>query len=160
MQTIIEARGLRRSFGDIHAVDGIVQDWHLVHHAGFALGGLGICGLVGSYFVFDHVSSRIDRFLDPSSGDSYQVDKGLEAFMNGESLGYIPYGSPRGDVQAAFPDVPGSDKSGWAMKWGFSLAGEGPQTLTIEVTERVLLSQHDAIIKTRLAEMSSLGIGI
>ena len=49
----------------------------------------------------------------------------VEAFMNGESLGFIPYGSPRGDVEAAFPHIPGSDKSGWAMKWGYSLAGEG-----------------------------------
>lgn len=59
----------------------------------------------------------------------------IEAFMNGESLGFIPYGSPRGDVEAAFPHIPGSDKSGWAMKWGYSLAGEGQQTLTVVVTE-------------------------
>jgi cell division protein FtsW len=26
-----------------------------------------------------HVASRVDRFLDPSSGDSYQVDSSLEA---------------------------------------------------------------------------------
>ena len=39
----------------------------------------------------------------------------VEAFINGESLGLLPYGSARGDVGAAFPDVPGSSDSGWAM---------------------------------------------
>ena len=38
--------------------------------------------------------------------------------------------------------------------------GLAPNRLTIEVTERVLLSRHDTIIKERLAELSSLGIGI
>ena len=47
----------------------------------------------------------------------------VEAFINGESLGLVPYGSPRGDVGAAFPNIPGSDESGWAMKWGYSLSG-------------------------------------
>ena len=43
----------------------------------------GIGALVIAYFVLPHVASRVDRFLDPSSGDSYQVDRSLEAFMNG-----------------------------------------------------------------------------
>ena len=40
--------------------------------AGFGLVG-GAGSLVGAYFVFNHVRSRFDRFLDPSSGDNYQV---------------------------------------------------------------------------------------
>src|SRR5229473_1604170 len=43
----------------------------------------GIAGLVGAYFALPHVASRIDRFLDPASGDSYQVDRSMDAFMNG-----------------------------------------------------------------------------
>ena len=60
----------------------------------------------------------------------------VEAFMNGVSLGQVPYGSPRGDVAAAFPDIPGSNESGWAMKWGYSLFGAGEHQLQIVVTEQ------------------------
>ena len=34
--------------------------------------------------------SRIDRFIDPGSGDSYQVDRAMEAFMNGGMWGRGP----------------------------------------------------------------------
>ena len=33
----------------------------------------GVAGAVGAYFIFPHVQSRVQRFLDPTSGDSYQV---------------------------------------------------------------------------------------
>ena len=37
-------------------------------------GGIaGASGLVGAYMLLPHVTSRIDRFLDPAAGDSYQV---------------------------------------------------------------------------------------
>lgn len=75
--------------------------------------GLGIGGLIGAYFLFPHVSSRIDRFLDPSSGDSYQVDRSLEAFMNGGLLGTGP---GEGTVKAYLPDA--------HSDFIFSVAGE------------------------------------
>ncbi|EDP64773.1 hypothetical protein BAL199_04914 [alpha proteobacterium BAL199] len=62
----------------------------------------GIFGLIGSYFLFPHVASRIDRFLDPSAGDSYQVNRSLEAFMNG---GLIGTGPGEGTVKAYLPDA-------------------------------------------------------
>src|SRR6202000_1990017 len=37
-------------------------------------GMLAAGGLVGAYYVFPHVHSRIDRFLDPAAGDHYQVN--------------------------------------------------------------------------------------
>jgi cell division protein FtsW len=48
-----------------------------------AFGMCGAFGLVGAYFTFPHVASRIDRFLDPASGDSFQVERSMDAFMNG-----------------------------------------------------------------------------
>jgi cell division protein FtsW len=63
------------------------------------LGGIGL--LVGAYFVFPHVQSRIDRFLDPAAGDTYQVDKAREAFMNG---GFFGRGPGEGTVKAHLPD--------------------------------------------------------
>lgn len=68
-----------------------------------AIGGmLGAVGLVGAYFMFPHVSSRIDRFLDPAAGDSYQVTRSLEAFANGGLWGKGP---GEGTVKAFIPDV-------------------------------------------------------
>ena len=69
--------------------------------AGFGvLGGAG--ALVGAYFFFNHVRSRFDRFLDPSSGDNYQVNTALEAFMNGSLFGRGP---GEGTVKAQLPDA-------------------------------------------------------
>ncbi len=64
------------------------------------MGGAG--ALVGAYFVFNHVRSRFDRFLDPSSGDNYQVNTALEAFMNGSLFGRGP---GEGTVKAQLPDA-------------------------------------------------------
>lgn len=70
------------------------------------IAGFGAVGaasaLVGSYFAFSHVRSRFDRFLDPSSGDNYQVNTSLEAFMNGSLFGRGP---GEGTVKAQLPDA-------------------------------------------------------
>jgi cell division protein FtsW len=63
---------------------------------------LGAGGLVGAYFVFPHVASRIDRFIDPASGDSYQVDRSIEAFRNGGLWGRGP---GEGQVKEFLPDA-------------------------------------------------------
>ncbi|MEQ8443096.1 MAG: putative lipid II flippase FtsW [Alphaproteobacteria bacterium] len=63
------------------------------------LGGVGM--LVGAYFVFPHVQSRIDRFLDPAGGDTYQIDRAREAFQNG---GWFGRGPGEGTVKAHLPD--------------------------------------------------------
>lgn len=62
----------------------------------------GLLALVAVYYTFDHVHSRIDRFLDPSSGDTYQVDRSLEAFANGGLFGTGPGG---GQVKKQLPDA-------------------------------------------------------
>ncbi|HPF78776.1 MAG TPA: FtsW/RodA/SpoVE family cell cycle protein, partial [Alphaproteobacteria bacterium] len=36
-----------------------------------------------AYFSFAHVQSRVDRFLDPQDGDTFQIEKSLEAFRAG-----------------------------------------------------------------------------
>jgi len=69
--------------------------------AGFGVAG-GAAALVGAYFTFNHVRSRFDRFLDPSSGDNYQVNTALEAFMNGSLFGRGP---GEGTVKAQLPDA-------------------------------------------------------
>jgi cell division protein FtsW len=61
-----------------------------------------IGGLAGTYLLLPHVTSRIDRFLDPSSGDTYQIDRSLEAFNNGGLLGRGP---GEGVVKNYLPDA-------------------------------------------------------
>lgn len=68
----------------------------------FLLGGLGIAGLIGAYMFFPHVTSRIDRFLDPGAGDNYQVQKSLDAFANG---GLFGTGPGHGQVKLNLPDA-------------------------------------------------------
>jgi cell division protein FtsW len=62
----------------------------------------GAAGLVGAYFTLPHVASRIDRFLDPASGDSYQVERSMEAFGRGGLWGRGP---GEGTVKEYLPDA-------------------------------------------------------
>jgi cell division protein FtsW len=68
--------------------------------AGGLLAGMG--GLIGAYLTLPHVASRIDRFLDPASGDSYQVERSMEAFANGGVWGRGP---GEGTVKEYLPDA-------------------------------------------------------
>lgn len=61
----------------------------------------GAVAVVVVYFSFDHVHSRIDRFLNPQSGDTYQIDKSLEAFASG---GFLGTGPGQGVVKNSLPD--------------------------------------------------------
>ncbi|CAK0770112.1 putative peptidoglycan glycosyltransferase FtsW [Azospirillaceae bacterium] len=67
----------------------------------------GVVGLVGAYFMFPHVTSRIDRFLYPNAGnpgtlgDNYQVARAMEAFSNG---GVFGVGPGQGAVKLTIPD--------------------------------------------------------
>jgi len=71
-----------------------------------AMVGVGAGGLVGAavsaYAFFPHVRSRVTRFLDPTSGDSYQVNTALEAFGNGGLLGRGP---GEGRIKDVLPDA-------------------------------------------------------
>jgi cell division protein FtsW len=68
---------------------------------GVGLGGIAAAA-VGAYSFFPHVRSRVTRFLDPASGDSYQVNTALEAFGNGGLLGRGP---GEGRVKDVLPDA-------------------------------------------------------
>ena len=56
---------------------------------------------VAAYALLPHVASRVNRFLDPSSGDNFQVDTSLQAFMNGGLLGRGP---GQGTIKGVLPD--------------------------------------------------------
>jgi len=65
------------------------------------IGMMAVGGMIGGYYVFPHVARRIDSFLDPNSGDNYQVAKSLEAFENG---GLFGRGPGEGEVKKFIPD--------------------------------------------------------
>ena len=70
----------------------------------FWIGALGLAGLAGiasAYFLVPHVASRIDRFLNPESGDTYQADKALDSFLHG---GWFGRGPGEGTVKDVLPD--------------------------------------------------------
>lgn len=71
----------------------------------FLVGGLvGMAGAggVGAYFALSHFRSRVDRFLDPSAGDNWQVLRAQEAFGAGGLLGRGP---GEGHVKDHIPDA-------------------------------------------------------
>lgn len=64
------------------------------------LGAVGVAGAFGAYVVFPHVAGRIDRFLT-GEGDTFQVDMGREAIING---GWLGLGPGEGTVKRVIPD--------------------------------------------------------
>jgi cell division protein FtsW len=62
-----------------------------------ALAGFGL-----AYLSVPHVKSRIDRFINPSVGDTHQTDTALAAFRNG---GWFGRGPGEGIVSHNLPDA-------------------------------------------------------
>ncbi len=76
------------------------------------LGAAGIGGVFAAYTVFPHVALRIDKFLT-GEGDTFQVDMGREALINGSWFGVGP---GEGTVKRVVPDA--------HTDFVFSVAGE------------------------------------
>lgn len=84
----------------IWAVQFFLAGLPLILVVGLAV--LFLIGSVGAYFAFDHVQSRVDRFLDPSAGEGYQVTRALEALRNG---GFFGRGPGEGRIKEVLPDA-------------------------------------------------------
>jgi cell division protein FtsW len=67
----------------------------------FGLAGLGLGGLLTAYFVFPHVAGRINRFLDPESGDNFQIMTAMQSFERG---GWSGTGPGEGIMKRVLPD--------------------------------------------------------
>jgi cell division protein FtsW len=65
------------------------------------LGGAAAAGLVTAYWLIPHVARRIERFLDPASGDSFNIDQALESFQRG---GWFGRGPGEGTVKRILPE--------------------------------------------------------
>ena len=65
------------------------------------LAGAAAAGLFGAYLLVPHVAGRIKRFMNPASGDTFQVDTAMEAFYNG---GWFGLGPGEGIAKRSLPD--------------------------------------------------------
>jgi cell division protein FtsW len=67
-----------------------------------ALVGMAGGGLYLAYMFIPHVTSRVDRFFNPESGDTFQVDTAMAAFAHG---GLFGSGPGEGVVKRILPDA-------------------------------------------------------
>lgn len=83
-------------FGTMLLISGI--SWTI------ALGLLALLGgfVVTAYLSLPHVASRIDRFINPDTGDTFQQDTAIQAFQNGGLYGTGPGG---GLAKQILPDA-------------------------------------------------------
>ena len=65
------------------------------------LAGAGATGLFIAYLFVPHVASRINRFMNPASGDDFQPRVAMEAFYNG---GWFGLGPGEGIAKRSLPD--------------------------------------------------------
>jgi cell division protein FtsW len=67
----------------------------------FGLTAIASGGLFAAYLLVPHVAGRIQRFMNPGSGDTFQVDMASEAFSNG---GWLGLGPGEGIAKRNLPD--------------------------------------------------------
>ena len=67
----------------------------------FGLAGAASVGLLTAYFTVPHVAGRIQRFLNPASGDTFNIDIATESFVRG---GWFGKGPGEGTVKRLLPE--------------------------------------------------------
>lgn len=72
--------------------------WWLI----IALGSLALGAITAAYFMFPHVTRRFDAFLNPQTGDNFQVEKALQSLLEG---GWFGLGPGEGIAKRALPDA-------------------------------------------------------
>jgi cell division protein FtsW len=67
----------------------------------FGIAGIAGAGLLAAYSTVPHVARRIQHFLNPSSGDTFNIDIATESFMHG---GWFGRGPGEGTVKRILPE--------------------------------------------------------
>ena len=83
-------------WGSLFFLSGMAWFWSV------GIGLVSLAGLAAAYSMLPHVSERVDNFLNPGSGDSFQVDTAREAILNG---GWLGQGPGEGTVKRILPDA-------------------------------------------------------
>jgi cell division protein FtsW len=84
------------AFGAAFFMAGVPMKWIV------GLGGVATAGGISLYFVFDHVASRVNKFLSPETTDTHQIDRAREAIAAG---GFFGRGPGEGVLKRQVPDV-------------------------------------------------------
>src|SRR5262245_2483961 len=82
-------------WGSLFFIAGMRMIWVL------GVAGAAGAGLFTAYLLVPHVAGRIKRFMNPASGDTFQVDTAMEAFSNG---GWFGLGPGEGIAKRSLPD--------------------------------------------------------
>jgi cell division protein FtsW len=72
------------AFGAAFWMAGVPLTWVM------GLGATAIAGLFSTYFIFDHVHERVNKFLSPEKADTHQITRAAEAIANGGLFGRGP----------------------------------------------------------------------
>src|SRR5580698_2290840 len=65
------------------------------------LAGFAGAGLTVAFFTVPHVAQRINRFIDPASGDTFNIDIATESFVRG---GWFGRGPGEGTIKRILPE--------------------------------------------------------
>ena len=84
------------AFGAAFWMAGVPMSWVM------GLAAAAIAGLVSTYFMFDHVHSRVQKFLSPEQADTHQISRASEAIAAG---GLIGRGPGEGVMKRHVPDL-------------------------------------------------------
>src|ERR1700740_398261 len=84
-------------WGALFFIAGMRMIWVL------GLAGAASAGLFGAYLLVPPGAGRIKRFMNPASGDTFQVDTAMEAFSNG---GWFGLGPGEGIAKRSLPERP------------------------------------------------------
>ncbi len=83
------------TWGGLFFISGMSWMWIV------AFAGAGATGILSAYTLVPHVRSRIERFMNPEAGDTFQVQTAQEAFING---GWWGQGPGEGTFKRILPD--------------------------------------------------------
>jgi len=67
----------------------------------FGIAGTAGAGLLAAYYTVPHVARRIQHFLNPATGDTFNIDIATESFMRG---GWFGRGPGEGTVKRILPE--------------------------------------------------------
>lgn len=84
------------TFMAVFFMAGVPLKWMAV------LGGMVIAGITSIYFLFDHVQSRVAKFIAPGAEDTHQIDRASEAIRAG---GLVGRGVGEGVMKRSVPDL-------------------------------------------------------
>ncbi len=84
------------AFGAAFWMAGVPMSWVML------LGATALAGLSSTYFLFPHVTARVDKFLSPDKADTHQVDAARVAQAAG---GFFGRGPGEGVMKRHVPDL-------------------------------------------------------